>query len=157
MKIHKLTYLTKILNLTTTENLLYIFTSPTCRDILDYVILRAGNKNRIKWRMKRGKKTKTSRRLQINPRLETTGVMHQLRKISAEFPWNWWSLTHRDEELGSVAYHTPYADSKSCMCINHRFSELGMLHLYLCDGRKCNLLSFYFILSCRQNLHIYWD
>lgn len=127
---------------------------------MDYVILRAGNKNRIKWRMKRGKKTKTSRRLQINPRLETTGVMHQLRKISAEFPWNWWSLTHKDEELGSVAYHTPYADSKSCMCINHRFSELGMLHLYLCDGRKCNLFDNHVDKICTSietngNLYIY--
>lgn len=40
------------------------------------------------------------------PKVWTTGAMHQHRKISAESPWNWWSLTHRDEELGSVAYHT---------------------------------------------------
>lgn len=40
------------------------------------------------------------------PKVWTTRAMHQHRKISAEFPWNWWSLTHRDEELGSVAYHT---------------------------------------------------
>lgn len=92
------------------------------------------------------------------PKVWTTGAMHQHRKISAEFPWNWWSLTHRDEELGSVAYHTPYADRKSCMCINHRFSELVMLHLYLGDERKCNLLCCWFLLHLimtKFDTHLY--
>lgn len=114
MKIHKLSYLTKILKLTTNANLLYIFTSPTCKDkyfslnfkdILDYVIVRAGNKNRIKWRMKRGK-NKTSRRLHINPRLEQREPCISIEKFQLSFPeidgvwltrmknWGVWLITH---------------------------------------------------------------
>lgn len=90
------------------------------------------------------------------PKVWTTGAMHQHRKISAEFPWNWWSLTHRDEELGSVAYHTPYVDRKSCMCINHRFSELVCCTCtwVMRESAIFYVVDFYFILSW-QNLHIY--
>lgn len=52
---------------------------------MDYVIVWAGNKNRIKWRMKKGK-NKTSRRLHINPRFEQREPCISIEKFQLSFP-----------------------------------------------------------------------
>lgn len=121
---------------------------------MDYVIVWAGNKNRIKWRMKKGK-NKTSRRLHINPRFEQREPCISIEKFQLSFPeidgvwltgmknWGVWLIT-------------PYAERKSCMCINHRFSELVCCTCtwVMRESAIFYVVDFYFILSW-QNLHIY--